>query len=113
MIKLICLIGLVIAPILGGHSSDDAEDLGIQVEQIIEMEATSDNLARATVITTFVEDEEKQQKTDIIEGTKEEVEAKIEAMKGEGAHGNHHFKLDKSKGEISKTVSIEVEKKKS
>ena len=112
LIKLTCLIGLVIAPILGGHSSDNVEDLGIQVEEIIEVEASSDEMAKATVITTYVENGEEKQTEQIIEGTQKEVQAKVEAMKGEGVHGKHHYKLDKSKGEIMKSVTIEIGKEK-
>ena len=42
--------------------------------------------------------------------TKEEVEKKIEALKGEGVHGKPHFKIDASKGETMKMVKIEVKK---
>jgi K(+)-stimulated pyrophosphate-energized sodium pump len=112
LIKLTCLIGLVIAPILGGHSSDNVEDLGIQVEEIIEIETSSDKMAKATVITTYIENGEEKQTEQIIEGTQKEVQAKVEAMKGEGVHGKHHYKLDKSKGEIMKSVTIEIGKEK-
>jgi len=112
LIKLTCLIGLVMAPLLGNHSEDNVESLGNNVEQVIEFEASSTNLAKATIITTFMEDGEEKQTKQIIEGTAEEVEAKVEAMKGEGVHGKHHFKIDKTKGEVSKTVTIEIEKTK-
>ena len=46
---------------------------------------------------------------EVIKGSLKEVKEKVEAMKGEGVHGNPHFKLDESKGEISKRVEIEVE----
>jgi len=46
-------------------------------------------------------------KEEIIEGSLEEVIAKVEALKGEGVHDENHFKLDASKGEIKKEVKIE------
>jgi K(+)-stimulated pyrophosphate-energized sodium pump len=114
LIKLTCLIGLVMAPLLSDHTIDSVEDLGIQVEEVIEIETSSNgDLAKATIVTTYVENGEEVQKTQVIEGTLEEVESQVEAMKSEGLQGKPHFKLDKTKGEISKSVSIEVEKQKS
>jgi len=115
LIKLTCLIGLVMAPLLGDHAVDNVESVGdVQIEEVIEVEASStEDIAKATIVTTYLENGEEKQKTQVIEGSPEDVEAKVEAMKGEGVHGKHHFKLDQTKGEISKSVSIEVEKKKS
>jgi K(+)-stimulated pyrophosphate-energized sodium pump len=114
LIKLTCLIGLVIAPILGDHNNEDTVDsIGVETEEVIEIKTSSDDLAKATIITTYIENGEEKQTTQVIEGTLEEVESQVEAMRGEGVHGMPHYKIDKTKGEISKSVSIEVEKKKS
>ena len=78
---------------------------GVVVEGVAEM-------AKATITTTYVDENgEETTKEEIIEGTLEEVEAKVNAMKGEGTHGKMHFKIDASKGEKSKMVKIEVQKK--
>jgi len=113
LIKLTCLIGLVIAPILGDHGSDEMAKTEDKVQKEIMVEVDDDNSSnvKATVVTTYMEDGEEKQTKEVITGTKAEVEAKIEAMKGEGVHGKPHFKLDSEKGEISKSVMIEdVEK---
>ena len=69
LIKLTCLIGLVIAPILGGHSLESnhaSADHEIQTEVIIEAENDVWTMTR-----TFQEDGVKTSK--VISGTKEEV----------------------------------------
>ena len=69
LIKLTCLIGLVIAPILGGHSLESnhvSADHEIQTEVIIEAENDVWTMTR-----TFQEDGVKTSK--VIRGTKEEV----------------------------------------
>ncbi len=108
LIKLTCLIGLVIAPILGDHGNEIMAKAEINITEEIIIESEGPN-ATATVITTYMENGEEKQKKEIIKGTASEVEAKIEAMKGEGVHGKHHFKLNEEQGEISKTVTMEVE----
>ena len=111
LIKLTCLIGLVIAPILGGHSSDDNHATN-EVKTEIVVEGVNAEMAKATVTTAYVDENgEETTKEEIIEGTLEEVEAKVNALKGEGVHGKMHFKIDASKGEKSKMVKIEVQKK--
>jgi len=78
LIKLTCLIGLVIAPILGGHTSDDAhastED--ITIEKTVE----SKDLAQATITYTTIENGVEVIKKETFEGTETEVEAKLEAF---------------------------------
>ena len=69
LIKLTCLIGLVIAPILGGHSLESnhaSADHQIQTEVVIEAENDVWTMTR-----TFQEDGVKTSK--VISGTKEEV----------------------------------------
>jgi K(+)-stimulated pyrophosphate-energized sodium pump len=70
LIKLTCLIGLVIAPILGGHSLDSdhtSADHEIKKEVIIE----SDNDVWTMSVTTEENGATKQ--SEIISGTKDEV----------------------------------------
>ena len=109
LIKLTCLIGLVIAPILGGHSATNSHaNEEIKKEVRIEIKGNDSELAIATVSTTSVIDGIETTKDEIFEGTLEEIEKKVDALKGEGVHGKPHFKLDASKGETMKKVKIEV-----
>ena len=103
LIKLTCLVGLVIAPILGGHSeegmamteevnvwidkdgnkheiSGDAEFIS-EKEISVEMTKNDDGTVKAIVTTTSNENGEESTKEEIIEGTEEEVKAKVEALK--------------------------------
>jgi len=108
LIKLTCLIGLVIAPILGGHAIENHANKEVTLE--VTVDADANEMATATITTTYVVDGVESTKDEIIEGTLEEVEKKIEALKGEGIHGKPHFKIDASKGETMKMVKIEVKK---
>merc|ERR1712127_160252 len=68
LIKLTCLIGLVIAPILGGHSSEESHEINsntieaqsisnevIEKEIIVKMDANDDGITKAVVKTTMTE----------------------------------------------------------
>ena len=112
LIKLTCLIGLVIAPILGGHAVEKHANKEVNKELHLEVTVDADAIEMATAIitTTYVVDGVESTKDEIIEGTLEEVEKKIEALKGEGVHGKPHFKIDASKGETMKKLKIEVKK---
>ena len=112
LIKLTCLIGLVIAPILGGHTVEKHANKEVNKELHLEVtvDADANEMAIATITTTYVVDGVESTKDEIIEGTVEEVEKKIEALKGQGVHGKPHFKIDASKGETMKIVKIEVKK---
>ncbi|MDB9828531.1 sodium-translocating pyrophosphatase [Flavobacteriaceae bacterium] len=97
LIKLTCLIGLVIAPILGGHAAADTgavvnptstiqvkantEDT-MDVEKEVTVNMTSDEgVFTAEVVTVTKLDGATQKETKIFTGTEAEVMAKIEAMK--------------------------------
>ena len=112
LIKLTCLIGLVVAPILGGHAVEKHANKEVNKELHLEVsvDADANEMATATITTTYVVDGIESTKDEIIEGTLEEVEKKIEALKGEGVHGKPHFKIDASKGETKKLVKIQVKK---
>jgi K(+)-stimulated pyrophosphate-energized sodium pump len=79
LIKLTCLIGLVIAPILGGHSSETAT-ASIEDEISIEMTVESKDLAKATVDYSTMVEGEKVSETIIFEGTKADVEKELNAF---------------------------------
>ena len=112
LIKLTCLIGLVIAPILGGHAVEKHANKEVNKELHLEVtvDADANEMAIATITTTYVVDGVESTKDEVIEGTVEEVEKKIEALKGQGVHEKPHFKIDASKGETMKIVKIEVKK---
>ncbi|WP_291116361.1 sodium-translocating pyrophosphatase [Flavobacterium sp. UBA6135] len=92
LIKLTCLIGLVIAPILGGH---DAVTVGEEVEAIelieaiksenkeisIEKSKSADGGVTANVTIDITVDGETNTTTQTFEGTEEEVNAAIEEFK--------------------------------
>ena len=89
LIKLTCLIGLVIAPILGGHavadtSADATQENTIQVnteKQVsVEMSSDDDGLFTATVTITTQEDGYTTKMSKIFKGTEAEVTAQIEAL---------------------------------
>jgi len=89
LIKLTCLIGLVIAPILGGHavadtSADATQENTIQVnteKQVsVEMSSDDDGLYTATVTITTQEDGYTTKMSKIFKGTEAEVTAQVEAL---------------------------------
>ncbi len=83
LIKLTCLIGLVIAPILGGHTSeghDDTSSNEIRKEVKVEMTAVNSEDAKAVVTMTTSENGATITEEKVIEGTEAEVKAKLEAL---------------------------------
>ena len=79
LIKLTCLVGLVIAPILGGHADEDAM-MAVTDNIEVEMTVDSEELAKATVTYSTVENGVEVTKEEIFEGTKSEVKAKLDAF---------------------------------
>ena len=93
LIKLTCLIGLVIAPILGGHSIENNNpgttviDPDSQLNQEISINIDLDEQSENTVlkvITSKVEDGVASESTQIFEGTKEEMMDKLDELKTDG-----------------------------
>ncbi len=98
LIKLTCLIGLVIAPILGGHAADaeavlnpqstkqvnmsqqDVTDVEKEKDVVIKM-TSDEGVFTAEVITETKMDGFTKKETNVFTGTEAEVMAKIEAMK--------------------------------
>ncbi|MGB1307870.1 MAG: proton/sodium-translocating pyrophosphatase, partial [Oceanihabitans sp.] len=109
LIKLTCLIGLVIAPILGGHSEDahaineevnvwvddngvehkvvngkemhfSAEEKSIEKRVEVNMTKNDDDTVKAIVTTTTAENGAETVKEEVFEGTEADVKAKIDAM---------------------------------
>ncbi|MEJ2113447.1 MAG: sodium/proton-translocating pyrophosphatase, partial [Flavobacteriaceae bacterium] len=87
LIKLTCLVGLVIAPILGGHSAEETTAMNDVVNDIkkeikVELTSNDDKTAKAVVTTTTTKNGETSTDYQVIEGNMEEVKAKLEALKG-------------------------------
>ena len=107
LIKLTCLIGLVIAPILGGgHAA--AEKNGWSVEMNIDK--NDDGTAKATVTTTTTENGKEVTKDEIFEGTLEEVEKKLNAF--ESKIGEIHVYIKKDGDKVMKMIQVEVNEEK-
>jgi K(+)-stimulated pyrophosphate-energized sodium pump len=85
LIKLTCLIGLVIAPILGGHGEESAmaQTNEVRNEITVEMESVEVDNARAVVYKSSTENGVTLTEKVRVEGTLEDVKAKINEMKNE------------------------------
>jgi len=89
LIKLTCLIGLVIAPILGGHTDESAMAMVENGKEVrVEMNAEDTNNAKAVVTTTTTKNGIAQVNEQVIEGTVEDVKAEVEALKDVDAEVN-------------------------
>jgi len=133
LIKLTCLVGLVIAPILGGHTSEasdsdtmkvwidedgnkhmidgdkelffsDEGDQKMEKEVKVEMSQEGD-LTVATIETVKMVDGKKTKNVQKIKGTEEEVKAMLDKMKNEELHENTDYAGDK----ISKEVKVDIQ----
>ncbi|PHS67624.1 MAG: sodium-translocating pyrophosphatase [Flavobacterium sp.] len=95
LIKLTCLIGLVIAPILGSHTSEghtmtndmelheshDATTISTEKQVNVIMEVNDDGMAKATITTITTKNGETTKTEQVFEGTEAEVKAQVEALK--------------------------------
>ncbi len=77
LIKLTCLVGLVIAPILGGHPENIHASEEIKKEIRIEMKAEEDDKVMATITTTVTKDGKTETDIKDIKGTLEEVKKEV------------------------------------
>ncbi|MEO8774010.1 MAG: sodium-translocating pyrophosphatase [Gelidibacter sp.] len=88
LIKLTCLIGLVIAPILGGHAIESTVvstqfvevTNGVTDALDIEMVSVDTNNAKAVVTRTYTENGKVMKEESVLEGTMEEVRAAISIL---------------------------------
>jgi K(+)-stimulated pyrophosphate-energized sodium pump len=76
LIKLTCLIGLVIAPILGGHSNVNSQSEEIRKEVRVEIKGDTSEMATAIITTTKTIDGEVTEEIQKIKGTVAEIEKK-------------------------------------
>ena len=74
LIKLTCLIGLVLAPLLGDAHSSDANVLEVDVR----MERTDEGLAKGTLTVVTSEAGKEIEKVKVFEGSEEEVKSAIQ-----------------------------------
>ncbi|MDB4010908.1 sodium-translocating pyrophosphatase [Polaribacter sp.] len=135
LIKLTCLIGLVIAPILGGgHAAADknheanvfvtkdgtkinitsntkfvSEHAATKIVKI-NIDKNDDGTAKATVTTTTTENGKEVTKDEIFEGTLEEVEKKLNAF--ESKIGEIHVDIKKDGDKVMKMIQVEVNEEK-
>ncbi|EAQ40741.1 sodium-translocating pyrophosphatase [Polaribacter sp. MED152] len=101
LIKLTCLIGLVIAPILGGHS-DDANANEIRKEVKVEITSSNaDDLVAATIVTTKTVDGKSVTTSEKFNGTLEEIEAKAE-------EAGKIVSMDVKKNKETKTKEVKI-----
>ena len=90
LIKLTCLIGLVIAPILGGHSEEfNAEMTFNSIDNKVNQEISinvddSNSITTLNIITSKVENGVATETTQSFEGTKDEIMGKLDELKIEG-----------------------------
>jgi len=135
LIKLTCLIGLVIAPILGGgHAAADKNheanvfitkdgtkiNITSNTKFVSEHAATKivkmnidkndDGTAKATVTTTTTENGKEVTKDEIFEGTLEEVKKKLNAF--ESKIGEIHVDIKKDGDKVMKMIQVEVNEEK-
>ena len=102
LIKLTCLIGLVIAPILGGHADDTTHSEIINKEVTVEIKQTSGDLASATISTSKTVNGKTTTEIQKVEGTVAEIEKKANE-----AGTIVSINVEKAK----ETVKVEVESK--
>jgi K(+)-stimulated pyrophosphate-energized sodium pump len=99
LIKLTCLIGLVIAPILGGHSSEnDHSSIDLEVKKEVIVKADND-VWTMTVTSEEAHSDGVSKKSEFISGTQEEI---MEAMLD---HNNSEA------AELAKAAMMQINKK--
>ena len=120
LIKLTCLIGLVIAPILGGHTTEENNhEVSITTDatfmtdhaakKIVKMniDKNDDGTAKATITITTTHNGEEVTTDEIFEGTLEEVKEQLKSF--ESTMGTIHVDTEKDGG---KRIKVEVIEKK-
>ena len=94
LIKLTCLIGLVIAPILGGHGEEtELTNVEVEVETVI---GSSRDIAQATITYTTFENGQEVTKEETFSGTTEEVETQLEVFESSATN---------AEGEVTKVIT--------
>ncbi|MCX7546687.1 sodium-translocating pyrophosphatase [Xanthomarina sp. F1114] len=113
LIKLTCLIGLVIAPILGGHAlTEDGElsevktsvNANVIKKIFVQFEVESEDVAKAVVSTTLIENGETTIDERVISGSIAEVKAKLEELK----KGASSVKVKSNQADLEEEFSVKV-----
>ena len=83
LIKLTCLVGLVIAPLLGSHASTHSEVISKEIRKEISVDVSADGAGQmeAVIKTTTQENGEVVEEVQTISGSEKEVEAAIKEIK--------------------------------
>jgi len=83
LIKLTCLVGLVIAPLLGSHQASHVAETNNEIRKEIRVQVSADgtDLVEATIETTTIQNGEKTTEEKTISGTEQEVQAALDQMK--------------------------------
>jgi len=83
LIKLTCLVGLVIAPLLGSHSAPQHATSNNEIRKEIRVQVNADDagLVEATIETTTIKNGEKSIEEKVISGSEEEVQAALNDLK--------------------------------
>ncbi|MEJ6556595.1 MAG: sodium-translocating pyrophosphatase [Flavobacteriaceae bacterium] len=83
LIKLTCLVGLVIAPLLGSHQVSHVAESNNEIRKEIRVQVSADgtDLVEATIETTTIQNGEKTTEEKTISGTEQEVQAALDQMK--------------------------------
>ena len=83
LIKLTCLVGLVIAPLLGSHAATQSEVIKEEVRKEIRVEVNADDQGQmeAVIKTITTENGEIVVDEKVISGTEEEIQAAVEEIK--------------------------------
>lgn len=83
LIKLTCLVGLVIAPLLGSHASTHSEVISKEIRKEISVDMSADGAGQmeAVIKTTTQENGEVVEEVQTISGSEKEVQAAIKEIK--------------------------------
>jgi K(+)-stimulated pyrophosphate-energized sodium pump len=101
LIKLTCLVGLVIAPILGSHNSE-AHTMHQTVEVSVTATATDDQQVSATIEYKQIENGEETVKTETFSGTETEVKAQLAEFEARTKAEGAQVKVEIQKMEVNK-----------
>lgn len=102
LIKLTCLVGLVIAPILGGHTSETGLANKEEHDVNVEMSISSDDMAQATVEYKVMKNGEEVTESVTFNGTENEVKKQLEDFEAEVKEKSGDIKVIIEKVEVTK-----------
>lgn len=83
LIKLTCLVGLVIAPILGEGHSTETKEISKEISVSVNAKATDSEMVSATVVYNITENGETKTVERVFEGTEASVKEELEAFQSD------------------------------